>query len=49
MQNWELYREASELEAEVIRRRENANKVLRGLNLEGEAARDRLARAKPPR
>lgn len=45
----ELYRIAQERQAEVARVREQAARVLDDLNLESEAARDRLVRAKPPK
>ncbi|HXL35414.1 MAG TPA: N-6 DNA methylase [Gemmatimonadales bacterium] len=45
----ELYRLAQEREAEVRRFREEATEALADLDLESDAARDRLARAKPPK
>ncbi len=45
----ELYRSAEEYERQIARAREEAQAKLASLELEGDAARDRLARAKPPR
>jgi type I restriction enzyme M protein len=45
----ELYRAAEERGLEAARFRTEAQQKLASLELEGEAARDRLARAKPPR
>jgi type I restriction enzyme M protein len=44
-----LYREAISREAEAEALREEALGYIAGLDLEGDAAQDRLARAKPPR
>lgn len=44
-----LYRTAHEREAEVARLRADAAQALSGLDLEGQAAKERLIRAKPPR
>jgi type I restriction enzyme M protein len=45
----ELYRSAEEHERQITRARQEAQAKLAGLELEGEAALDRLTRAKPPR
>jgi type I restriction enzyme M protein len=45
----ELYRAAEEHERQVARTRQAAQEKLAALGLEGQTARDRLARAKPPR
>lgn len=45
----DLYREALKHEAEIVRIRGQALAGLKDLDLDGEAARDRLARAKPPK
>ncbi len=44
-----LYREALALTAKIAEYKANAAAELAGLELEGEEARDRMARAKPPR
>ena len=44
-----LYRAAQEREAEVARLRADASQALSSLDLEGQAAKERLIRAKPPR
>lgn len=44
-----MYRDISTREAEMLRLRRTAEESLAYLELDGEAARDRLARAKPPR
>jgi len=43
------YRAAQKKEAEIAKIREEALAGLQELDLDGEAARDRLARAKPPK
>jgi restriction endonuclease S subunit len=45
----DLCRAAERYEAEVARIRRSAEAALEGLDLEGELAQDRLARAKPPK
>ena len=45
----DMYRDVLRMEAEARRLKASAAASLSDLNLEGEAARDRLARAKPPR
>jgi type I restriction enzyme M protein len=44
-----LYREANAREAEITKLRDSALSALATLDLEGDEARDRLARAKPPK
>jgi len=44
-----LYRDAERREAEVAELRKKAIASLRALDLDGEAARERIARAKPPK
>lgn len=45
----ELYRQAQALEQQITALKQSAVKAISNLELEGEAARDRLARGKPPR
>ncbi len=45
----DLHRRALEMEAEIVELRQKAEQQIRGLELDGEVARDRLARAKPPK
>ncbi len=45
----ELYRSAEEYERQIARAKDDAQSKLANLELEGETAKDRLARAKPPK